>query len=502
MGDAAYRAQYEARQQVRGNWSQEEDALRRANAAYQTAKENGASEEELERLEKARNTAQAAFTDKVQEGREAVDEATGKTGAEIMREEQDYGRQIADVAAAEVTEQKAKDQVIEDKNTKYRSVMAAGAWGALAGGATGAYHGAQATKLEEIGDKIKEGVNKDIENIHAVDKYYDDGGTGFINRTLTSIEKKIGMDTAYTATNLRTKSLESTVKKQDGTISVADNAKKSFDTVEDRLKSKLPESKYVGTGTEQIKTGVAIADENGEMVTSLTLGANENIAQFSRKWKGKATAKRAEADQASKLVTERKDELAQLSRNISAQNEDISTLRSKAPHSLTDEERARIEQFERLEKEKAEKEAALKELEKDAAKKNQEATDLEFACTQIDKNAARLIFTKMLTGEIDPEQVDAVAKEALETQLNDIKIATQEPAIVEYISSHHPDIYSAFMQGKFSDYDQLDKVISAITNAKNAVARERQVSQAEITRNNTSARTEAQKAANDYKGGN
>ena len=351
----------------------------------------------------------------------------------------------------------AEEQVVEAQNKKHKSVVGAGLWGAVAGAATGAYYGSKATKLEEIIPKAKEGAKHDIDKINAVKKYYDEGGTGFINRTATQLEKKIGMDTAYVARNLQTQALESQIKKYDSTISVADNAKKSFDATEDRLKAKLLESKCkVSKDEEPIKIG--------EGIEPLVIKKGDSYADVLRNEQSKVDTKASIAQQAARLQEE-----------------------------YYKANQAAIENGDQT------KNAEYKKLKEDAEAKSKEATDYKYRATQVEKKLARHLFTEMLHGHVEGE--DAVARENLTTQLNDVKIATQDSKICEYIYKNKPELYNAFLSGRFQDYDQLDTTIATITAAKNEQIREKQAAQAQVSRNQTSNTTQAQRAANDYNGG-
>lgn len=498
-GSALSAAKSEAREaESRDAKAQEE--LKTAEAELQAAKDSGDEtkiKEAEANLENKKLNAQVTARESQLAAQKVQDaEATAKEKAKLFKD-------IAFGGDAELGELRGKhedamSQVAEDNNTKYGSALGAGAWGAIAGGVTGAWHGAKATKLEDVWTKAKEGHQADVKNIQALNQYYDNGGNvgfigGTLDRTVNKIEKSIGMDTAYTRTNLESQSLAADIKKYDETISRADSTKKAFDATEDRIKAKLGESKYtaqtdhagaIATGLfeRDEKTGEYVLDANGnKKAVKLDLKNGQRIADVTRDYKAKASAARATAEQASKQKQDFMAENAAL----------LGMARSSVPAD-------QLARYDALMAEKA-------RLEKQEELATQQATELEFGVTQVEKNASRFLFTQMLKGA--PGEYDAVALQNLQDLKESVRIASQDSTIRERLRlmAQAGTItlaeFNAFLSGNFENYDQLDHVNSAVTNAKNEIARRKQGVQDHKTRLESSNLTQAQKAANDAAGG-
>lgn len=435
-------------------------------------KESTAYQESYKKLEEAR-----ASGDK--ERIKEAEKAFGETKQEAMGT---VGVEYADFMGGTVHETENKlsdalDRVARDRNEKYRSVTAATIGGAASGAWTGITTGAKATKLEDVWKKgVTETAQKDIKKIQAVNKYYDEGGTGFVDRVVTQAEKSIGIDTAYTRSSLETQALSSKIKQYDETITRSDNLKKSFDSAEDRLKNKIDESKVKADQTETIKT---LPDG-----TKLEIKQGETVAEFNARYRSNAKTALAASEAATKNT---QDKYATLTGNAKA--------RADGNQSVTlneDEQKAYNDYL------------ALQET---ARKKAEEATNAENAVTQAAKYGARYTMTKMLQGKVAPGQLDEVAVQALENTKNDAAIARQDPEIFNYIQKHLGELslsysdFGAFVSGRYHDYDQLDRIKNAINKVRDIRAREKQIVQDEKIRIDSSKVTQAQKAANDYNGG-
>lgn len=388
----------------------------------------------------------------------------------------------------------ALSQVAEDNNQKYGSVIGSGLWGAVAGGVTGATHGMKATKASEIISKAKEGAKADVKNIQELNKYYDDGGNvGFIggglDRMVNKIEKNIGMDTAYARKNLESQSIASQIKKYDETISRADSAKKAFDDTENRLKSKVADSKVIVSEDTQIDSGVyehnpdgtIKLDSNRKPISKkINIKKDQNIADISRAEKRKATD----------LETAAEDKL-KAQQEHARQNLGIL---SKVKTSLAGTE---LDEYNRIA-------AEQERLKREATEASEQAAEQKQVAESIDKYAARYTFTQMLRGV--PGNYDAVAMQFLQDQRESIKIASQDVEIrealrrmVENRALSSTD-FNAFLSGTFDSYDQLDHVISSITTARNNISRTKQAKQDQKTRIESSNITQAQKAGSDWAG--
>lgn len=396
------------------------------------------------------------------------------------------GQQYRDVTKGDVAETASKyadarEQVAEDENTKYRSAAAAGLWGAVAGGFTGAASGAKATKLEEIIPKAKEGHKKDIANVHAVDKYYDEGGTGFIDRVTTQAKKAIGMDTDYVETNLQAQSLGSKIKRDETSISRAANVKTSFDAMEDRIKGKLGDvSKGVAAkGKVELKK---VTDEKGNVIE---IAEGTNLKGVARDYHAKAEVAKNNASAASQVAQDKYSKLSEQAKKLA--NGDPSVTMA----SLTPQEQIAYTEYQ--------------QAKKDADRAGSLSAEAETRAADVDKYITREIMSQYLRKEVNGSEVDDVVVKEIAKLEDYVRIARQDPEIMAIVqstlSTTKPHLIPQFMSGKFDDYDALDDVKNAVQEAHHIITLRKQSHQDQKTRLESSKETEAQKAANDYTGG-
>lgn len=439
-----------------------------------------------------------------------------KTQEELNLQTESYQRILSTTKNQEMMtalKSKADDaysQVAEDNNTKYGSVVGATLWGAVAGGVTGATTGAKATKLEDIVSKAKEGHKKDVKNVQELNKYYDNGGNvGFIggtwDRTITKIEKDIGMDTPYARINLENQRLETNIKSLDSSISRADNTKKEFDATEDRIKSKLDDNKVKVNKYLEIEAAKAArkGDTNyqGPKTKSGTLidftGTDGNYGAVNRKYRAIAKNANAISEAASKEAEEKESKLNAFDTNKRQKFEGYMNGTFSGP--MTADEQKEYDDYKIM---KQESEAARI----NATKKAEEAVRADRDAKDVEKMMTRAIFTEMLN---DPNYeskagslYDGVAVQKLKSEYNELRIALQDPVLrAKTLSRLQPADQTAFINSRYEDYDQMDAVMTAMSNARSELAMEKQAKQDQKNRNQASSRTEAQKAAQDYNGG-
>ena len=408
--------------------------------------------------------------------------------------------QTSDVASQKAKYDDALSQVAEDNNTRYVNPVGAAAVGAVSGLVTGAREGFKATKLEEIIPKAKEGHKKDIKNIQELNKYYDNGGAqgiqGFIDRTVANIEKNvIGVDTAYARINLENQRIENKIKEYDSSIARADNVKKEFDATEDRIKSKLDDNKVLATIVDE--NGVATFTTKGK--TPVVVKHGENYGDVNRRYRAIAKNANAISEAASKDAEEKEARLNAVSADKRQKFEGY--IRGVgAPTSP--EELQEYNTYRTLQQE-----AEVARI--NATRKSEEAVAADRDAKDVEKMMTRAIFTEMLN---DPEfeskagiLYDGVAVQKLKSEFNELKIALQDPVLRAKTLSNlaqtgNTAAQSAFISSKYEDYDQMDVVMTALSNARSALAMEKQAQQDQKNRNQASSRTEAQKAAQDYNG--
>ncbi len=375
----------------------------------------------------------------------------------------------------------AQEQVIKDKNNHYQ-----GLGGVVGGTAAGTVQmaweaGKSTTKFEDIGKNVKQAAQHDQQRVKAQQQYYDNGGTGWVNRTVQQVEKSIGVPTAYERTMLEQQTYEPKIKNLDAMSTVTKDVKATADSAEDRLKDKIGELNLIAEGAE-IKTGLPGTEGK------YTVQPGETLAQVYQKFKGRATKAKTESEEATKRLEE---------------------FRAKNP---TDT-------------------AGIAALEKVADDKATAAANAEFAVTQVQKNAARHEFSKILeefsqrgsnttslnaikgltykdaaTGK-DITTYDGVAVDKVYDALSSISVARQNPRIVEEIrknliaskgQTEGEKLFAEFMSGKIGKFEDLDSIKVATISATNEYERQKKSLQEEQIRIQSSRKTAEEKAAQDF----
>lgn len=464
-------------------------------------KEAETSRKQLDNAQKELAAAQASGNEtQIKIAQAKVDWLTGKNQQqqELFQMQKDSYKNIqtSDIAAQKAKYDDALDQVSLDNNQRYVNPLGSALVGAVAGGVTGAREGFKATKLEEIIPKAKEGHKKDIKNIQGLNKFYDDGGAqgvqGFVDRTVANMEKNVlGVDTAYARINLENQRIENKIKEIDSSISRADNVKKEFDATEDRIKAKLNDNKVTAKGTKTFET---------KRKTQVIVQDGENYGDISRRYKAVAKNANAISEAASKDAEEKEAKLNTISADKRQKYEDY----IRGTGTLDASETAEFNNYQTL---KQEAEAARI----NATKKAEAAVEADRDAGDVEKLMTRAIFTEMLH---DPDfesksgtLYDGVAVQKLKSEFNELKIALQDPVLRERTLSNiartsktPAACQAAFISSRYENYDQMDDVMTALSNARSALAMEKQAQQDQKTRNQASSRTEAQKAAQDYNG--
>lgn len=463
----------------------QDEANKFRNDASKSGGRVGDINEATKKVEDAKNELNQA----IQSGdQEKIDAARNKlANAEINLESQ--AQRYSNTMNSDFATQKAEldnawSQVAQDNNTKYRSEFGAAAWGAIAGAATGAAGGFKAKKLEEIIPKAKEGWKNDVKNIQELNKYYDNGGDtsfigGTIDRTVAQIEKSVGIDTAYTRLNLENQSLERNIKEIDSSISRIDNVKKEFDATEDRLKSKIDDNKV---------TAKEDTDISAKSAGTITVKKGENYADISRRYRAAEKSADAISEAASKELQDKESKLGINKDAI------INKYSQYSGGTLTAQEQQEYQLYQEYQQAKV-----------NAEQKSQEAVAAKRASQDVDKYITRAIMTEMIKDKNFREnkdgKYDGVAIQSLSRDYNEIEIARQDPKLRSYLmGTLTSEDYNAFMSVNFVDYDQMDRILTELANAKSTLTMEKQTKQDQKHRNETSKVTQSQKAANDYSG--
>lgn len=360
----------------------------------------------------------------------------------------------------------ARSQVAKDNNEKHQSIIGGVVSGAASGLYTGAKEGFKAKKLEEIVPKAQEGWKKDIKHEQELNKYIDNGGAvglqGTIDRTITGLEKSIGIETDYVRTQMSTKPLETQIKEYDAKMTLTKDVSSTVGSAEDRLNSKIYDLK--NTTSNSIKTG--LKDANGNDI-KVRLGNNQTFGDVAREYDAKATLAQNTAAEAAKRLETAKNNGADA--------------------------------------------ATISQLQVDAENKAKEAENAKYMASQIKKNIAREAYSQILESIIrnDPNNLpenradfDQAAVQNARDALESIKLAASDPDLCEKVKIllNNPHLYNAFITGNITTYDEIDKIKTAIGNAEKVYLRDKKDLQERKRKIETNESAQAQKAANDYNG--
>lgn len=351
------------------------------------------------------------------------------------------------------------------KNKAYKSITGNALSGALSGGMQGMKAGFGATKLEDIGKKVSEGYKNTQSSIDAREKWLDAGGGSTVDRIITGAAQKVGISTEANRIEAEIKQLEGQAKAQEALATVEADVKTKGDGAEDRLKDKIGELKLKPRDGAKIKTGLVGSD--GKEIYA-EFDKSDTLATIDRKYKAKAAAAKSASDAASKKYQELQEQ--------GASQEKIAKAREES-------EKLAIE-----------------------------AQNAEFASTQITKNAAREEFTQILNEE-NPQgktDFDQVAVQKVLDLKKSIEVARSNPPTVAELKkmvldkndTFTEEDFNAFMTGKFTDFDQFDRVKVRLINISNERKRQAELIKEQQRKLQASSATDAAKANEGYYGGN
>ena len=476
----------EDRRNAASRLKREEDMLSYAQRAHAAALRSG-DRNRIDLTNRALNAAQRrvnAAKKNVTDVREA-----SKQDMKNFLDTKNYGSNLEQLRQESV---RANEQVLKDRNEHYQGALGVAA-STLGGTAKIMMEGAKSTKLGDVTKNVKQGVKNNIADVKAAQKYYDEGGTGWVDRTVQQVEKNMGLATAYERTVMQSRTVEPKIKDLDARASLTQDVKSKVDAAESRLKDKADELKLTANVDMKIKTGIQIKDASGKLIDeTVTIRSGETLGDINRRYKQAVTTAETEADYATRQLQEfEKANTTILNREPVLADYGTDFAAYTAAHAAY--------------KEAVDKLATLKGT-KEA--KEQALSNARFAAEQVKKNVARAEFTEILkdfSSGLTIEQIrgkdiyDGPAIESVYDSLRILEVARTNPTIVaDMKTALEPEHFEAFIDGKIDDFSILDKIKVAAINAGNAYTRESAALKEEKRRKETSNETAAQKAANDY----
>ena len=432
-----------------------------------------------------------------------VDEAAKKYGINSN----EYKAALAAREAKQKEVQKKRDAFVESQskyadsqNSKYRSV----ALNALAGAAGGAYRGTKAgigaTKLEDIGKKVKEGYANDKKAINAREQWLNTGGYSNVRRAVAGVEQSIGMTTPAGKTERDINVYNSQIKANERLIATESDVKSKEDAAKDRSGSKIEagEQKTVipdsevdnlkitaldGKTKKDIEMPPVEYDTDGNALPITTSAVYAHYKEKAEKAKATATAK------------------AQVLQNL-----ETAKLRAGSSWSSSDE--AALVKA-RTEADESAKNSTIADDEQGKVKKVMQ----EYAITDIlqgkhdyqdgvlqQKVADTLTSIAETTRD---EKTTAYMKNALRVQAKDstgkpIFDSVGNPVWDEVASQK---AYDDYINGNITSYKQMDDIQTALINSANERTRENVEIKGSKSRLEASSNYDAQKADDKASGG-
>ena len=391
--------------------------------------------------------------------------------------------------------QKKRDSFVESQskyadsqNSKYRSV----ALNAMAGAASGAYHGVKsgsgATKLEDIGKKVKEGYAADKKAVNAREQWLNSGGYSNVRRAVAGVEQSVGITTPAGKTERDINVLDSQIKANERLIATEGDVKTKEDAAKDRSGSKIEagEQKTIipadkaselkitgldGTSKKPIEMPKVEYDDEGKPLPITTSAVYAH-------YKAKAENARANADAAAQVYQDLR------AAKLRGETVDDETL-SKAEEDASE----------------AEKKATIAADEQGKVKKAMQ----EYAITDIlqgDKayqdGVLKQKVKDTLTSVLETTRDDKT-RSAVEDQLD--KMFSTKPERAAYLKALYKQVYVDGSAECIKDYNDLDDIQTALINSANDRTRENVELKGSKTRMEASSNYDAQKADDKASGG-
>ena len=426
-----------------------QDKLDKANAEYYRASQSRNNSKEYQRRKQEainaardKNAAEQELAAAQASGDQRRIEAAKKRIEDNKKAMDAYGefvRNTSDVDSAMIRARDARSQVATDQNKKYRSVALAGLSGLTAGTYRGAKAGMSATKLEDIGKKINEGVKSDTASIEAYEKWMDSGGGSNIDRVKTSIEKSMGITTEAGIIERQIKGLDDQIKANESLATLESDTKSKRDDVENRLTSKIE----AGELKNEVKFTTG---PNGErkikgINEALDIRDNDTVSTLYGRYKAKADSAQSRLDA--------------LIKNGATQTE----IRN------AEEEASKARAMETAVKKHAMRNAYTQML-NDPNNSNNDQAALEKLAT-MQTTIANARSNEKITNEF-MSATDKIKNNKIRAIQSDTTLTeTQKTAAIAAITKKYDDQKTAFITGKYEDYEQLDDIILILQNNAN-----------------------------------
>lgn len=464
----------EMRQNVKNNNQRKQEAEQKKREAEQEKREAGSDP-----------IKQAAAQKKLDEANKTLDQVDKDISNQKDENNNffkaNYNEQMEELDNT-IKMQEEKD--IENRNKDYQGVVGS-TFSTVTAAVGGMVTGAKATKLSEIHKQVSQAAKNDKASIQAVQKYYDEGGTGWVDRTVEQVKKSIGTPTDYEKTMLKIHSYDSQIKNYGAQADLAKSYSSAADSTENRFRDKAKDSKTEVNSSVQIKTGLTGDEEFAKINDGETLGS------VVRRYKQNAITAQAELESTTKIRDDFK-----------AQN---ATVLAKNESDMTDSEKEIMKR--------------AKDYEKAVIDASQKKSNADYAAENVEKSAGRYDTIKVmeaLATSTDPHKTfnelktkfDGAGVENAWNLYQRMNIVRQNPDMVEAMKKElSPEYFEMFMTGKILDNDpnKAWKAYDTINNASKTVSSEYErlkTAKSEEQRNTqTSNETSAQKAANDYNSG-
>lgn len=380
--------------------------------------------------------------------KKAAEDLLESEQAELRNSEtavQEYsGRAKENYDASQAEYATAQSARAEIQNQRYRSTVAAGATGSLAGGWRGFTTGAQATKLEDISKKVAEGAKKDREALAASEKWLDSGGTTLTSKIASSIDKNIGVMTDAQVSEMQTKNYDTQIAANKRISAVEGSVKTNVDNAKSRSGSKV-EAGEQKTNVELYK------DKQGNFIPITykdSSGKNQVLVDENSAYLGKKTSEVYEAEKNKAKTAREKAQAAQQAYASAKAQGNVSAERL-------------------LELEKAADDASNKATREEQMLGQKKKVLEEYAITHVLQTDPNLRRNKVYEpDQVLVEQVENSLQSVEETKRNQDTYNKMIIELGKIDQANGTNYTEAYRTGNIKDFDTLDTIQATLNTIK------------------------------------
>lgn len=458
-------------------------------------KENKANYKQSKADHKTARQARRNFNRQARRGQYMIEDRDAKgnvimrtaTKDEIAKKKQELNQDLKD---RKIDRDSAK---AAHQNTKYRSVLLSAAAGVTGGTARGAVAGAKATDVKGVAKQVSAGLKAENTALAKTEKWYDEGGGSRINRTITGVEKGLGISTSTDRIANTVKRYDNQIKVNETLASAEGDTKAKRDDVENRLASKLESRELKAKITDKERKYL-----ESKVSPDLDIQEGDTVSSLYARYKAKTEEAKSKLD--SKIKDGASQEDIDKARMALENAEVVETQLKK--HAM----RAAYTQMLQDPTSSLNDPVAMQKMETmklsvQNANRNLDTIRKFESYTQRDKsNEERQILDDMAKKEQKIRESTDLSDSEKAARIADIQKAAKEK--IDNLPEKYMRQIKAFKgEIAFEDYDQLDEIITRLQNIADDRTRANMAIKETKRRIEASNATTAAKADNSTSGG-